>query len=160
MSIKKQLSELKQADIAALLGKSERTIQLWHDKGLPRNGEGRGCTYVWADVLAWFLTSISQSRPEGGNLTDRERQQKADADVAEMERDQLAGSLVVAHEYQAQLEAMLSRLRANLMGFPSRLIDRLEGVTDPRERLAIGKREMEATLRELSSHLVEEEPAS
>ena len=161
MSIKDSLLMLKQADLCALFAVTDRTIQRWHDQGLPRHGEGRGCYYVWADVLPWYLRFMSGSKGGGedGN-TDSERQERAEADIAEMKRDQLARSLVSAQEMQAAEVDLFTRLRSNLRGFPRRLIDRLEGAEDLRERLAIGKQEMEATLRELSALLDDKEDAS
>lgn len=146
MTIKDSLSKLKQADLMALFGVTDRTIQRWHDQALPRHGEGRGCYYVWTEVLPWYVGYISGSK-QGGS--DSERLKAAQADMAEMERDTRAGMLVVAADVGREYANALTRLRSNLMGFGDRLIPLLAETTNPREQLAIARREMNQTLREI-----------
>jgi hypothetical protein len=65
---------ISQAELALIFGKTGRTIQNWHYYGLPRHGEGRGCYYVWAEVLPWYLnfaaacdigdTSVNDGKPK------------------------------------------------------------------------------------------------
>lgn len=148
--IKNPLNHLQQKDVQALLGKSERQIRRYDDEGLPGHGEGRGRYYVWDDVLPWWIAREAGSKAGPGTLTDKEREQKARADLAEMDAEERAGALLDARAARRSWEDVLGRLRSNLRGFPARLLRRLEGVTDPRERLEIGNREMDATLRTLS----------
>jgi phage terminase Nu1 subunit (DNA packaging protein) len=146
---KTSLKTLKQVEIAALLGVTERRIQQLHGEGLPRNGEGRSGVYVWEDVLAWYLARISCSGKDGEALTDRQRREKAEADMAEMEAGKMAGTLLDADEAQAEWEASLSRLRSNLLGFPDRIVPRLEEGGSLAEKLAICRKEMHSTLRDI-----------
>src|SRR5689334_21932078 len=96
MSIKMALQKLKQADLCALFGVVDRTIMRWCDEGLPRHGEGRGHYYIWAEVLPWYLDRVVGAKGESGDLTDKERKLKAEADLAEMEAAQMKGTLIPA----------------------------------------------------------------
>ncbi len=46
---------IKQAELALIFQRTERTIHRWHYYGLPRHGEGPGCYYVWTEVLPWYV---------------------------------------------------------------------------------------------------------
>ena len=151
--IKSPLNSLKQIDLAALFGVTDRTIRNWDAEGLPGNGEGRGRVYDFASVLPWYVARVSGSRGGDGDLSDREREQRANADMAEMKAQEMAGFLVNAQEVQRGWTDFLTRLRTNLMGFPARLVDRLEGARDVREKLATGNREMAATLRDIVAEI-------
>ena len=147
--IKNPLNALKQIDIAALFGVTDRTIRNWDAEGLPGKGENRDRRYDWAVVLPWYVARVSGSKPGGEPATDKARRENAEADIAEMDRDLKAGTLVNAEDMrQAEVE-VFTRLRTNLEGFTPRLVDRLEAGVTPREKLAIGQREMAATLRDL-----------
>ncbi len=50
-----QLDCLTQKDLAALFGKTERTVMRWHQFGLPQHGKGQGCYYIWTEVLPWYV---------------------------------------------------------------------------------------------------------
>lgn len=160
MEIKTDLDRLKQIDLARFFNKNERTIQRWHEQGLPRHGEGKGCYYVWAEVLPWYVAFVSGSKDGDEDSSHSARKDRADADIAEMKRDLMAGNLVDAMEVQRGWVDFLTRLRANLMGFPGRLVDRLESARDVREKLAIGNREMAATLREIVAEIEASAPVS
>lgn len=63
------LSRMTQAQLCELFARGERTIQRWHQFGLPRHGEGPGCYYVWAEILPWYVSY--QSRLEADELETR-----------------------------------------------------------------------------------------
>lgn len=149
MSIKEALPKLKQADLMALFGVSDRTIQLWHGKGLPRNGEGRGCSYVWADVLPWYVAYISGSRKAGDPLSDRDRKLKAEADLAEMEAAKEAGRLLDADETARAWGDFLSRLKVNLDGLPDRAAPLVEDGMNLAEKIAAIRRETNSVRRDI-----------
>jgi phage terminase Nu1 subunit (DNA packaging protein) len=147
MITKDSLTRLKQVEIAALLDRDERTVQRWHDDGLPRHGTGRGSYYVWAEVRAWDQARLSGS--EGEAPTDKEREQCAKADLAEMEAARMRGTLMDSTEARNAWQDFLARIRANLRDFPKRLIPLLEEAGNPSERLDIARKEMDSTLRDL-----------
>lgn len=143
MSIKDQLNHMKQADIAALFGRDVKTIQRWSDEGLPRHGEGRGCYYVWPEVFGWYEARLSQSKAPD----DKDRKLRAEADLAEMDRDAQAGKLMDTAQAQASWGNFLSGLQSNLMGFPDRVAPDLDDGMTLAERREVLRRAMIASLQ-------------
>lgn len=150
------LKTLKQVEIAALLGYSERRIQQLHDEGLPRNGSGRGGVYDWEEVRAWEFARISRPK-DGEALSDRQRKEKADADMAEMDRDLQAERLLEASEVRRVWFPFLGRLRDNLQGFADRCAPDLEGGLTLAEKVAVIKRHMNASLKDVVGELQAQE---
>lgn len=149
MIIKSDLSALKQADLMALFGVTDRTIQLWHAKGLPRNGEGRGCTYVWKECLPWYVAYVSGSKGGAEAGSDRARREKAEADMAEMEARKMAGELLERKPAILAWINFLGRLKDNLLGYSGRVAPRLEDGMVLAEREAVLNREMHQVLRDV-----------
>ena len=156
MSGIKDLNKMSQAELAMLWGCSTRTIQRKPELEQLRHGSGVGCYYVWSECRAYELTQLSQSIGADG-VTDRQRKDAADANIREMEEAQMAGTLVNAQEASEALVDVLTRLRPSLRGFPGRMLKRIEDVAEFRERLEIGNREMDATLREITAMIPEDQ---
>jgi len=149
VEVKNPLNRLKQIDLAALFGVTDRTIRNWDDEGLPGNGEGRGRTYVWHQALAWRDTRISGSRGASGPLSDKERKLKAEADLAEMEAAEKAGLLLDAVEVRQVWGPFLSRINVNLDGVPDRAAQGLEDGMNLAERAAVIRRELNGVRRDI-----------
>jgi phage terminase Nu1 subunit (DNA packaging protein) len=98
-------------------------------------------------VRAWDQARLSGS--EGEAPTDKEREQCAKADLAEMEAARMRGTLMDSTEARNAWQDFLARIRANLRDFPKRLIPLLEEAGNPSERLDIARKEMDSTLRDL-----------
>ena len=167
MSIKEALNKLKQADLMAIFSVTDRTIQRWHEQGLPRHGEGRGCYYVWAEVLPWYLAFMSGSqggrRGQHSDLTDKERKLKGEADKVEMEAAEMAGELLRAQDVRATWNAFLSRLNSAMEGYPDRAAEQLADGMILAERVAILRKEMNIMRRDVVAEVqrnTEMEPAS
>lgn len=166
MSIKESLSKLKQADLMAMFDKTDRTIQRWHEEGLPRHGEGRGCYYVWSEVLPWYLAFMSGSLggdKSGKSLSDKDRKLKGEADIAEMEAAEMAGELVRVKEVRKVWNDFLSRLNSSLDGYPDRVAEGLADGMILAERVAVLRKEMNLTRRDVVAELqrgIEVDPAS
>ena len=152
----KDLNSLSREELALLWGCSTRTINRLPVIETLRHGAGQGSHYVW-DECRLHIPGL-QSQGSEGSEGDRARKLKAEADMAEMEAQTMALTLVNAAEVQATWEDFLSRLRTNLLGFPDRLIPLLEEAQTSRERLAIGKREMNTTLRDIVARETSGEP--
>lgn len=147
LRLKNDLSSLKQADIAALFGVTDRTIQRWHERGLPRQGDGKGSVYVWADVLAWYVGFVSGSK--SGPTTDKDRKLRAEADLAEMAAAEKAGQLLDANEVKVAWTGFLARVTSNLDGFPDRAAEKLEDGMNLAEKAAVIRRELAGVRRDL-----------
>lgn len=148
MMIKNDLNELKQADVMALLGRTDRTIQLWHGKGLPRNGEGRGCTYVWADVLAWYVAFVSGS--QGGELSHSERLKKVQADDKELDLAVKRGQLLLAEDVRTVWANECAAMRARLLSIPATAALKIDPSHTQAQREAIIRRDIHEALESLS----------
>lgn len=149
VEVKNPLNRLKQIDLAALFGVTDRTIRNWDDEGLPGNGEGRGRTYDWHTVLAWRDTRISGPKGGNGPLSDKERKLRAEADLAEMEAAEKAGELVDAKEVCRAWEPFLSRLNVNLDGVPDKAAEGIEDGMNLAEKAAVIRRELNTVRRDL-----------
>lgn len=150
MSIKDQLNALKQADLAALFDVTDRTIQRWHEQGLPRHGSGRGTTYVWSEILPWYMGFMSGPvAGQGGDLNDKERKAKADADIAEMNAAKMRGNLIDAEEAQKVWEAFLASFKTTAQGFHQRVAPMLEDGMILAERQAVLQEQINGLLRTL-----------
>jgi phage terminase Nu1 subunit (DNA packaging protein) len=146
--IKNPLNQLKQNDIAALFGVTDRTIRNWIAEGLTGNGEGRAVTYDWPTVLAWRDDRISGAKA-GPDLTDRERKLRAEADLAEMEAAKMAGDLLDAQDVGREWGGFLSRLKVNLDGLPNRAAQGIEQGMILAEIEAVIRRELNSIRRDL-----------
>jgi phage terminase Nu1 subunit (DNA packaging protein) len=147
--IKSPLNALKQNDISALFGVTDRTIRNWIAEGLPGNGEGRGRLYDWPTVLAWRDDRISGFRGTSADLTDKERKLKGEADKIQMEAAKMAGQLLDAEEVQQAWGDFLSRLKVNLDGLPDRAAPLIEDGMNLAEKVAAIRRELNSVRRDL-----------
>lgn len=148
MSNIRDLDCLSQVELALLWGCSTRTIQRKPECEPLRHGFGQGCYYVWSECRAFEKRQMSQDSSDQPN-NDRARKLKAEADMAEMEAAKMAGGLVDAKEAQREMEEALARLKSNLMGFPDRIVPQFEEGGTLAEKLAICRKEMHATLRDI-----------
>lgn len=126
MITKDGLKSIKQIEVAALLGLTERRIQQLYGEGLPRNGEGRGTTHDWYAVLPWHLARISGSKPGQEPVTDRARRERAEADLAEMDRDRKAGVLLDAAQVERIWSEQCANMRAKLLSLPAKVAVRID----------------------------------
>ena len=139
--------EMNLKEFAALCGVSMTTITDWHkEKGLPppEKPTKNSAYYDLEIYIPWMRENIWKPAT---NATARKKE--ADAAIAEMERDVMAGVLVDALAVQRSWEDALARFRTNIRGFPARLVPLLEEASTEREKLAIGQREIDSVLRDL-----------
>ena len=152
-TIKSPLNQLRQIDLAAIFDVTDRTIRNWDAEGLPGNGEGRSRVYDWRLVLPWYVARVSGSQPGSEPLTDKGREQKAKADIAEIEAAQLAGRTLDRAETVATWQTFLGRLKESARGIGMRAAPRLEDGMILAEREAIILREVDQTLRDVVAEL-------
>ena len=136
--------EFNATEFGLLVGVSDQTLTNWVGEGMPdaRRPIKNSCYYDLKIHLPWIIEN--KWKP---NQTARARKQEADAAMAEMERDTMAGILIPVPQVQRQWEDTLAKLRTNLRGLPARLIPLLEEVSTEREKMAIGVREIDIVLR-------------
>lgn len=123
--------EVTMTEAATLLGLTyERLRQFAHEEpDLPSVGRGRRRLFLWPALRKW---RDAQLRKEGVHSVrpvslDEARQRKlaAEADLAEMERDERRGQLVPVALYRQEYEGACSRIRAALLNAPARYAPQL-----------------------------------
>lgn len=152
-TIKSPLNQLRQIDLAAIFDVTDRTIRNWDVEGLPGNGEGRSRVYDWRLVLPWYVARVSGSQPGSEPITDKGREQKAKADIAEIEAAQLAGRTLDRAEATAAWSAFLGRLRESARGIPHRAAPKVEPGMILAEIEAVIAQEVDQTLRDVVAEL-------
>lgn len=152
MITKTYLKTLKQSEVSALLRCADRTVMRWHDEGLPRTGNGRGTTYNWAEVCEW---QDSLEEKNGGNPDDRARKLCAEADIAEMERDAMAGKYLLVSDVRKEWATAIGNCRARLLSIPAKAALRIEDGMNVAQREAVVRDEIYEALTELSGREAE-----
>ena len=157
MKEKMNLERLTQPEFAALLGRTVRTIQRNPHLEKLRHGTGQGCYYVWSEFWAWLNPNLA---PDDAGGDDKKRRERAEADLAELKRDQVAGSLIDRAGAVRVWSTYLGRLQQNLLGYGGRVAPRLADGQTLAERQELLDREMHASLRELVAEAkrLEDEP--
>ena len=137
--------EVNQQTLAQLIGVTRQAIGTWvRHEGMPCSKPDPRAAYFDLEVtIPWLREHKWQTD------TTKDRRARATTELLEMKRDREAGLLVLASDVQAEWEALLTRLRVSLLGFPDRLVPLLAECADDRERLVVARREMRATLRSL-----------
>jgi hypothetical protein len=145
--------------IAKLLLLTDRRVQQLSAEGvIPRAERGR---YELAPAVQGYIRYLQERHlgkegetGEEGESTiaaEKLRKLKADADMAEMDRDKQAG---VLQDEGAVVKAYAGRIvaaRAKMLGIPKNLSPQLVGMEDPAEIETLIKAEVYAALRELGS---------
>lgn len=154
MATRVDTNALKQRDLAELLISPRtnapvdvKTIQRWHDDGLPRHGSGPGTIYVWSEVLPWYLKMIGGENGPG----DKARKLRAEADLAEMDAQQQAGELLLRVDVERTWSAFLGRLRDSLLGVPDRVAPLITPDLVLAERLDVLRKEIHQVMRDIAA---------
>jgi phage terminase Nu1 subunit (DNA packaging protein) len=162
--------------VAELLGVSVRQINNYINlKGLPSQGEGRRRTFVWSEVLDWYVgyrmemelgdgsggseeadseeTTFGNGRREDIRAANL-RKTKADADLRELALARQRKEVIVIVDARDKLERMMGSLRAKLLGLTPRLAARVEAARDRQVREDAIREEIENVCREISTGAV------
>lgn len=123
---RKVLQPLSQKEIAAAFGVTTRTIQRWHDEGLPRQGTGRDTTYDLPECIAWRL---EREREEVERILEtfeneeasRKKKLAMQARKLELEVEEMEGRLIDIEDLEQLHSAPLAELRGQILSIPGRL---------------------------------------
>jgi len=170
---------MQTADILQLLPVGERQLRnLINNKGLPCQGSGTRRSFVWAEVLEWYVDyrlglafkdgnggnedgsdedGISES---GGNGREDIRQAtlrktRAEANIKELQLSRLRGEVIAIADAKTRVDRMMGNLRSHLLGMAAKLASRTEGMQRTEREAAI-KDELESLCRELSTGAIVE----
>jgi terminase small subunit / prophage DNA-packing protein len=150
MDHKIDLESLKQIDLARFFNKNERTIQRWHEQGLPRHGEGKGCYYVWAEVLPWYVAFVSGSTGgDSENMSHKNRLEKVKADDAELDFAVKRGTLLVATKVREQWANECAAMRGRLLSIPAMAALKIDASHSQAQREEIIRRDIYEALENL-----------
>ncbi len=117
-----------QTEAGRRLGITRQAIGAWMDRdGAPVETDDKGTRWVvWPDFARWreemLVSTEARVLAQVSDLDfQRARKIRAEADLAEIERDKARGELVALTDYEAALATVLQRLSARLRAMPPRL---------------------------------------
>jgi len=106
--------------VAALLHVTSAAVTLWKSQGCPYEDTKSGPRYLLHKVHEWRIEQAKRSatsdRPD--KAEEEARKLRAQADIAEMDRDERAASLVARAAVEAAQMAENVRARAILLAIP------------------------------------------
>lgn len=162
--------------VAELLGVTTRQLRNYvKDKGLPCGGDQRGRIFEWGKVREWYVSyrvSIAGNGGSRGNetcssapypLADEQketfkealrRKTSAEADLKEIERAIKRREVVAVADAKVMLDRLFTTVKQKLLGIPSKLSTRLDGVKDRNQRKAILESEIRQACQEISVEAV------
>jgi phage terminase Nu1 subunit (DNA packaging protein) len=124
---------LSSKDLQDHYGVDARTVTNWINEtpGCPHRMESRRRWFDSVEVAAWYADRAVRKAPPPKplDLADaQKRRAAAEAEMAEMERDQMRGELVSADIAREEMGHIATTLRAQLMAIPGRYAARTVGL--------------------------------
>ncbi len=169
MAEKIEYGALDAETVADLLGVTTRQLSNYcKHKHLPSYGEGRQRTFVWREVLAWYLDykqSLDRYAGSGGNQRpsvddptsvpdlkhSEARRGKALADLKEIELQKKLGELVAMDDVGRILQDVAKGLQTEILGLPSRIIEQVLAIRERAELFTFLTAEAAALCTRLST---------
>lgn len=142
-----------QAELAATLAVSVRTVQSWALNGMP----GQKGRYVIAEVVTWRKKRDEENQRESSTFEQVELEHakvKLARDQLKLQREE--GSLVERSVVDAEFSARVLELTTNLRGMCNGLAPDLSPAMDPRDVEAILEKAVHSFLEQYSRPLPEE----
>ena len=144
--------QVNKAELAAILGISERSLTDWQKEGMPivHVGErGESNQYDTEQVIAWWIERELKKVREESPRDELYRSQKrlADLQIAEQER-----TLVPIAEVEPAYERLVLAARQRLLQMPSRLAHELEAVAGAENKRALLEEAIDQVLTELANY--------
>lgn len=154
------MARVNKAELAELLGFSERWITDLQDEGLPiavAGERGLANAYDVAACVKWLIDR-AERRVRGESARDdlyRSQKRLADIRIAEAE-----GRLVDAAEVESGFARMVVAARTDLLRLPATLADQLQDVLDRAHCQALISQGIEQALTEISRYVPREAVAA
>lgn len=142
------------ATVAKLLDLTERRVnQLAKSGVLPKAARGR---YELVPVVRAYIHYLRQKTVNNDVGADdyakhRARLTKAKADMAEMEKDQMANQLIPANDVQDAWEVMVSNMRNKMLSLPTKVATAVFVAENAADAQSIIKEQVNEALAELSA---------
>lgn len=154
----KPAKELTATELAELFGFSVATVTNWKAEGLPFRTKNGRPVYVPAVAVKWLRDEESRKAREAAGAPDKAieeaRKMRAQADMAEIERDLMVGALVRRESVEAEQLKENIRARTILLAVPNAHAQRLADELGVPPR-AIAKA-LDATMRAVLTELADE----
>lgn len=122
---------VNKAELAKTLGRSERNLTELQKEGLPVKKireRGQSNDYDTADVINWLIKRASDT--SGAMEKAKLRLTVAQADKAELEADELRGSLIRLDDMKTAWLNVFGSFRARILGMPARLTPQIAALRD------------------------------
>ena len=126
---------LTETELASAIGRDERTLREWREKGCPHQRRSNRILYRLPQVMAW---REEQARKEldADEAKERARKMRADADRSEMAARKLRGELAPVVEMDAAVERLATAVRNEVNGLRSRFALSIMGLQTPADAAA------------------------
>jgi phage terminase Nu1 subunit (DNA packaging protein) len=129
-------------EIMKLFDVSDVTIDNWRADGMPHQKVNGRLRFKPHECVAWRRAKDREeqrkkdSDAEGVEASLR-RKAAADADLAELKRDQMRGELVPVADYRREVERLCSMVRARVLSVRGRWAPRVIGLSGMAEATAV-----------------------
>lgn len=151
---------VQKAELAKILGKTERTLTTWQKNGMPIEVDGsRGTAnqYDTQAVIEWIIAREIETQfggdPNGERYNfeqERARLTHHQANKAELEEQTLQGKLIPTELVEMVQTKMLAAFRAKCLALPTKAAPKVVFLDDLAETEAELKKEIYDALNELS----------
>lgn len=118
------------ADIAAIFGVADRTIQRLVKDGLPQIGHGK---YDIRQCVQWQFGQIRSENAARGDMTPRDELAVAQRAKVELETAQLRGTLLPRDLVARAMNQVAALVASQLDGMAPRLAGELADMTEPQQ---------------------------
>lgn len=135
--------------IAADFGCSDRQVQIYASRGMPKAGHGK---YNRQQCSLWYIAELKRQVDEAGEGSalehEQTRVQRATADLKELELAEKRGALIPLDIYKKNVAAHFFVVRQNVLAQAAQIAPQLEGL----DRLEI-KTRLHQKNRDMLTHL-------
>lgn len=147
--------KVNKRELLQFLGRTNRTVDQWIDKGLPyKTRADRKKNIDWEfetkEVIDWLRDYWKGGAQQPVADDAKQRKLNADAEMAETELAKYKGQLVDAEAVEEQWLSLVTRCKTKLLGMPSKLAYRLSALDSKDEINELLDDEIRQALEELS----------
>lgn len=133
---------VNRTQLADVIGKTDKTVQVWLDEGMPRvstTGQGGESVFDTAEVIRWMIARECGAKDENGNVivleAERARLTKEQADKTAMQNEVMRGNLLDGRAVAEHWGTVIVNAKTRLLSIPTKAAPMLLGAkTMPQAR--------------------------
>lgn len=151
---------LTQKELADRLGLTARQVHNLTEQGMPRVTKAGKAAYPWPEAMRWYIAQKVEAEVRKQQPSDLEAVKlaklQAETKLAQIEAARAEGEVVPLEVHEAQLGAILDRLRAKMLAIPGKWAPALVGcrtIADALARLEPAVAEAMQTLADTGDEL-------